>query len=127
MKASAVGSRLYGCGGGEKVVWCCGDLRREGLSGVLQRWEVKISPFSMGQIDPTGAGDSLLGCFVAELAHGLPVPDAALLGNFFVCLTVAQTCCRVVLCYWSSFVFPPYLGYFCCVLCGDEFMLQMII
>lgn len=52
--------------------------------------EVEISPFSTVQIDPTGAGDSLLGGFVGGLAYGLSVPDAALLGNLFGSLTVGQ-------------------------------------
>ncbi|VFQ91362.1 unnamed protein product [Cuscuta campestris] len=50
----------------------------------------KIAPFPTIQVDPTGAGDSFLGGLVAGLAHGLPVPDSALLGNFFGSLTVGQ-------------------------------------
>ena len=41
-------------------------------------------------MDPTSAGDSFLGGFVAGLVHGLPVPDAALVGNLFGSLTVSQ-------------------------------------
>ncbi|KAI3943527.1 hypothetical protein MKW92_032449 [Papaver armeniacum] len=51
---------------------------------------LQISPFPAVQIDPTGAGDSFLGGLVAGLIQGLPVSDAALLGNFFGSLTVAQ-------------------------------------
>ncbi|KAL8525756.1 hypothetical protein ACS0TY_015118 [Phlomoides rotata] len=52
--------------------------------------EQQIAPFPTVQVDPTGAGDSFLGGLVAGLAHGLAVPDAALLGNFFGSLTVGQ-------------------------------------
>ncbi|KAJ4978500.1 hypothetical protein NE237_009280 [Protea cynaroides] len=52
--------------------------------------EMQILPFPAVQVDPTGAGDSLLGGFVAGLIRGLAVSDAALLGNFFGSLTVAQ-------------------------------------
>ncbi|MQL92303.1 hypothetical protein Taro_024917 [Colocasia esculenta] len=54
-------------------------------SGVL-----RVPPFPAVQLDPTGAGDSFLGGFVAGMIHGLTVPDAALLGNFFGSLTVGQ-------------------------------------
>ncbi|KAB2616527.1 hypothetical protein D8674_023115 [Pyrus ussuriensis x Pyrus communis] len=43
-----------------------------------------------GEVDPTGAGDSFLGGFVAGLVNGLTVPDAALLGNLFGSLTVGK-------------------------------------
>ncbi|OUZ99090.1 Carbohydrate kinase PfkB [Macleaya cordata] len=52
--------------------------------------KLQISPFPAVQIDPTGAGDSFLGGFVAGFIQGLAVPDAALLGNFFGSLTVGQ-------------------------------------
>ncbi|KAK6927090.1 Carbohydrate kinase PfkB [Dillenia turbinata] len=50
--------------------------------------ELQISPFPAVQIDPTGAGDSFLGGFVAGLNLGLAVEDATILGNFFGSLTV---------------------------------------
>lgn len=49
-----------------------------------------VSPFQAEEVDPTGAGDSFLGGFVAGLVWGLTIPDAALLGNFFGSLTVTQ-------------------------------------
>ncbi|KAK4412393.1 Inositol 3-kinase [Sesamum alatum] len=52
--------------------------------------EQQIAPFPAVQVDPTGAGDSFLGGLVVGVAHGLAVPDAALLGNFFGSLTVGQ-------------------------------------
>lgn len=52
--------------------------------------EVQIGPFPTNQVDPTGAGDSFLGGFASGLVQGLAVTDAALLGNFFGSLTVAQ-------------------------------------
>ncbi|XP_050370859.1 LOW QUALITY PROTEIN: inositol 3-kinase [Argentina anserina] len=61
---------------GSRVVW------RDG--------EVEVGPFPTSQVDPTGAGDSFLGGFVAGLVNGLAVPDAALLGNLFGSLTVGQ-------------------------------------
>ncbi|CAN8301354.1 unnamed protein product [Cochlearia groenlandica] len=50
--------------------------------------ERTVSPFTAKQVDPTGAGDSFLGGFVAGLVEGLDVPDAALLGNLFGSVTV---------------------------------------
>jgi 1D-myo-inositol 3-kinase len=52
--------------------------------------ELGISPFLANQDDPTGAGDSFFGGFVAGLVQGLAVPDAALLGNLFGSLSVEQ-------------------------------------
>ncbi|XP_022753800.1 inositol 3-kinase-like [Durio zibethinus] len=72
--------------------WCCVVVTR-GKDGCQVYWkdgEIKAGPFGANQIDPTGAGDSFLGGFVGGLVHGLVVPDAALLGNFFGSLTVAQ-------------------------------------
>ena len=72
--------------------WCC-VVVTHGKDGCEVYWkdgEMKIGPFGANQIDPTGAGDSFLGGFVGGLVHGLVVPDAALLGNFFGSLTVAQ-------------------------------------
>ncbi|GLT81713.1 hypothetical protein SLE2022_001480 [Rubroshorea leprosula] len=76
----------------EVRTWCC-VVVTHGKDGCKLYWkdgEMKIAPFSANQIDPTGAGDSLLGGFVAGLVRGLAMPDAALLGNFFGSLTVAQ-------------------------------------
>ncbi|XVE79404.1 hypothetical protein DITRI_Ditri14bG0055900 [Diplodiscus trichospermus] len=72
--------------------WCC-VVVTHGKHGCEVYWkdgEMKIGPFEANQIDPTGAGDSFLGGFVGGLVHGLVVPDAALLGNLFGSLTVAQ-------------------------------------
>ncbi|GKU93358.1 hypothetical protein SLEP1_g6958 [Rubroshorea leprosula] len=72
--------------------WCC-VVVTHGKDGCKLYWkdgEMKITPFSANQIDPTGAGDSFLGGFVAGLVQRLATPDAALLGNFFGSLTVAQ-------------------------------------
>ncbi|KAJ7959805.1 inositol 3-kinase-like [Quillaja saponaria] len=72
--------------------WCC-VVVTHGKDGCKVYWkdgEMQISPFAANQVDPTGAGDSFLGGFVAGLVHGLAVPDAALLGNFFGSLTVGQ-------------------------------------
>uniref|UniRef100_A0A5B7A7G8 Inositol 3-kinase n=1 Tax=Davidia involucrata TaxID=16924 RepID=A0A5B7A7G8_DAVIN len=72
--------------------WCC-VVVTNGKDGCTVYWkdgEVQIAPFPTVQVDPTGAGDSFLGGFVAGLVQGLAVPDAALLGNFFGSLTVGQ-------------------------------------
>ncbi|XP_021279341.1 inositol 3-kinase [Herrania umbratica] len=72
--------------------WCC-VLVTHGKDGCEVFWkdgEIKIGPFVANQVDPTGAGDSFLGGFIGGLVHGLVVPDAALLGNLFGSLTVAQ-------------------------------------
>ncbi|XP_059660863.1 inositol 3-kinase [Cornus florida] len=72
--------------------WCC-VVVTNGKDGCTVYWkdgEVQIAPFPTIQVDPTGAGDSFLGGFVAGLIQGLAVPDAALLGNFFGSLTVGQ-------------------------------------
>lgn len=77
----------------EEVRKLCCVVITYGEKGCKVFWkdgEVEISPFSTVQIDPTGAGDSLLGGFVAGLSLGLAVPDAVLLGNFFGSLTVSQ-------------------------------------
>ncbi|XP_050237465.1 inositol 3-kinase [Mercurialis annua] len=72
--------------------WCC-VVVTNGEEGCKVHWkygELGISPFWADQQDPTGAGDSFLGGFVAGLVQGFTVPDAALLGNFFGSLTVEQ-------------------------------------
>ncbi|KAL9415790.1 hypothetical protein AB3S75_039060 [Citrus x aurantiifolia] len=63
---------------------------REGSEVYYRDGKVKVSPFLANQIDPTGAGDSFLGGLVTGLVQGLAVPDAALIGNFFGSITVAQ-------------------------------------
>ncbi|KAK8930604.1 hypothetical protein KSP39_PZI016828 [Platanthera zijinensis] len=77
----------------EEVRRVCCVVVTEGKDGCKVYWkdgEVEVAPFPAIQIDPTGAGDSFLGGFVAGLSWGLTVPDAALLGNFFGALTVCQ-------------------------------------
>uniref|UniRef100_A0A5B7A820 Carbohydrate kinase PfkB domain-containing protein n=1 Tax=Davidia involucrata TaxID=16924 RepID=A0A5B7A820_DAVIN len=77
----------------EEVRKWCYVVVTNGKDGCTVYWkegEVQIAPFPTVQIDPTGAGDSFLGGFVAGLVQGLAVPDAALLGNFFGSLTVGQ-------------------------------------
>ncbi|KAJ7964182.1 inositol 3-kinase-like [Quillaja saponaria] len=72
--------------------WCC-VVVTHGKDGCKVYWkdgEIEIAPFAANQVDPTGAGDSFLGGLVSGLVHGLAVPDAALLGNFFGSLTVGQ-------------------------------------
>ncbi|KAJ4834694.1 hypothetical protein Tsubulata_003596 [Turnera subulata] len=72
--------------------WCC-VVVTNGKQGCKVCWrdgEFGVSPFLANQEDPTGAGDSFLGGFVAGLVQGLTVPDAALLGNLFGSLTVEQ-------------------------------------
>lgn len=72
--------------------WCC-VVVTNGQDGCMVYWkdeEWGISPFLANQEDPTGAGDSFFGGFVAGLVQGLAVPDAALLGNLFGSLTVEQ-------------------------------------
>lgn len=71
---------------------CC-VVVTNGEDGCTVYWkdgEYRIAPFPTVQVDPTGAGDSFLGGFVAGLVHGLAVPDAALLGNFCGSLTVGH-------------------------------------
>ncbi|KAL0434620.1 UNVERIFIED_CONTAM: Inositol 3-kinase [Sesamum radiatum] len=63
---------------------------KDGCTVYHRNVEQQIAPFPAVQVDPTGAGDSFLGGLVVGVAHGLAVPDAALLGNFFGSLTVGQ-------------------------------------
>ncbi|KAL5748079.1 hypothetical protein ACOSQ2_025376 [Xanthoceras sorbifolium] len=78
----------------EEVRKMCGVVVTHGKDGCevyLRDGEtMKILPFLANQVDPTGAGDSFLGGFVAGLVQGLTVPDAALLGNLFGSITVGQ-------------------------------------
>nr|CAD1831788.1 unnamed protein product [Ananas comosus var. bracteatus] len=71
---------------------CC-VVVTEGENGCriyTREGELRVPPFRAVQVDPTGAGDSFLGGLAAGLMWGLPVPDAALLGNFCGALTVGQ-------------------------------------
>ncbi|XP_060175575.1 inositol 3-kinase [Lycium barbarum] len=72
--------------------WCCVVVTKgkEGCTVYTKDDELTVSPFVATQVDPTGAGDSFLGGLVAGLVHGLEIPDAALLGNFFGSLTVGH-------------------------------------
>ncbi|XP_021816321.1 inositol 3-kinase isoform X1 [Prunus avium] len=77
----------------EEVRKLCCVVVTNGRRGCRVYWrdgEVEVGPFPTNQVDPTGAGDSFLGGFVAGLVNGLTVPDAALLGNLFGSLTVGQ-------------------------------------
>ena len=77
----------------EEVRRFCCVLVTHGKDGCKVYWkdgEMEIKPFEAFQVDPTGAGDSFLGGFVAGLVHGLVVSDAAILGNFFGSLAVSQ-------------------------------------
>ncbi|XP_009371498.2 inositol 3-kinase [Pyrus x bretschneideri] len=77
----------------EEVRKLCCVVVTNGRRGCKVYWrdgEVEVAPFPTNQVDPTGAGDSFLGGFVAGLVNGLTVPDAALLGNLFGSLTVGQ-------------------------------------
>lgn len=77
----------------EEVRKLCCVLITNGKEGCTLYWkdgEMQIPPFPAVQIDPTGAGDSFLGGFVAGLIQGLAVPDAALLANLFGSMTVDQ-------------------------------------
>ncbi|KAK1272060.1 Fructokinase-2 [Acorus gramineus] len=71
---------------------CC-VIITDGKDGCTVYWkdgELRVPSFPAVQIDPTGAGDSFLGGLVTGMAHGFTVAGAALLGNFFGSLTVAQ-------------------------------------
>ncbi|GMH12223.1 hypothetical protein Nepgr_014064 [Nepenthes gracilis] len=72
--------------------WCCVVVTngKSGCRVYRRNEEFEISAFPTMEVDPTGAGDSFLGGFVAGLVQGLAVPDAALLGNLFGSLTVGQ-------------------------------------
>ncbi|XP_061347183.1 inositol 3-kinase [Gastrolobium bilobum] len=72
--------------------WCC-VVVTHGKDGCDVCWKdgcFRVAPFEADQVDPTGAGDCFLGGFAAGVVQGLAVPDAALLGNFFGSLAVAQ-------------------------------------
>lgn len=72
--------------------WCC-VVVTHGKDGCEVFWRdgcLMVDPFEACQVDPTGAGDCFLGGFAAGIVKGLGVYDAALLGNFFGSLAVAQ-------------------------------------
>ncbi|KAI9073607.1 hypothetical protein K1719_044419 [Acacia pycnantha] len=75
---------------GEETLLCFGDAWKEGCRVYWKDGDMEIAPFSVSQVDPTGAGDGFFGGFVAGLVQGLAVSDAAILGNFFGSLTVSQ-------------------------------------
>ncbi|WJX63566.1 inositol 3-kinase [Trifolium repens] len=72
--------------------WCCVVVThgKDGCEVFCKDGCLKIDPFEASQVDPTGAGDCFLGGFAAGIVQGLDVYDAALLGNFFGSLAVAQ-------------------------------------
>ncbi|XP_028753065.1 inositol 3-kinase-like [Neltuma alba] len=72
--------------------FCCVAVThgKEGCRVYWKDGDMEIAPFTASQVDPTGAGDSFLGGFVAGLVQGLVVSDAAIVGNFFGSLTVSQ-------------------------------------
>lgn len=72
--------------------WCC-VVVTHGKDGCEVFWNdggLRVVPFDADEVDPTGAGDCFLGGFVGGIVEGLDVGDAALLGNFFGSLAVAQ-------------------------------------
>ncbi|TKY56467.1 Inositol 3-kinase [Spatholobus suberectus] len=72
--------------------WCCVVVTqgKDGCEVFCENGAFRVAPFEADQVDPTGAGDCFLGGFAAGIVRGLAVPDAALLGNFFGSLAVAQ-------------------------------------
>ncbi|KAK7300950.1 hypothetical protein RJT34_11803 [Clitoria ternatea] len=72
--------------------WCCVVVThgKDGCEVFCKDGVFSVAPFEADQVDPTGAGDCFLGGFAAGIVNGLSVPDAALLGNFFGSLAVAQ-------------------------------------
>ncbi|KAK7372091.1 hypothetical protein VNO80_05460 [Phaseolus coccineus] len=72
--------------------WCCVVIThgKDGCEVFCENDAFRAAPFKADQVDPTGAGDCFLGGFAAGIVRGLSVPDAALLGNFFGSLAVAQ-------------------------------------
>lgn len=72
--------------------WCCVVVThgKDGCEVFCKDGSFRVDPFGARQVDPTGAGDCFLGGFAAGIVQGLAVPDAALLGNFFGSLAVAQ-------------------------------------
>jgi len=63
---------------------------KDGCEVFCENGAFRVPPFRADQVDPTGAGDCFLGGFAAGIVRGLSVSDAALLGNFFGSLAVAQ-------------------------------------
>lgn len=72
--------------------WCCVVVThgKDGCEVFCRNGCLRVDPFEARQVDPTGAGDCFLGGFAAGIVQGLDVFDAALLGNFFGSLGVAQ-------------------------------------
>ena len=75
----------------DRVRNLCRVVVTEGQAGCTVHWKscvLRVPSFSAVQVDPTGAGDSFLSGLVYGIIHGLPVSDAALLGNLLGSLTV---------------------------------------
>ncbi|CAI8583966.1 unnamed protein product [Vicia faba] len=72
--------------------WCCVVVThgKDGCEVFCRDVRFRVDPFEACQVDPTGAGDCFLGGFAAGIVQGMGVFDAALLGNFFGSLGVAQ-------------------------------------
>ncbi|RDX69125.1 Inositol 3-kinase, partial [Mucuna pruriens] len=72
--------------------WCCVVVThgKDGCEVFYKNGAFRVAPFEADQVDPTGAGDCFLGGFASGIVRGLAVSDAALLGNFFGSLAVAQ-------------------------------------
>ncbi|KAK7385525.1 hypothetical protein VNO78_31247 [Psophocarpus tetragonolobus] len=72
--------------------WCCVLVThgKHGCEVFSQNAAFLAAPFEADQVDRTGAGDCFLAGFSSGIVRGLPVPDAALLGNFFGSLAVGQ-------------------------------------
>ncbi|XP_020230476.1 inositol 3-kinase [Cajanus cajan] len=90
LKASADEARFVDV---EEARRCCCVVVTHGKDGsevFCGNGAFSVAPFEAEQVDPTGAGDCFLGGFAAGIVRGLAVPDAALLGNFFGALAVAQ-------------------------------------
>jgi tagatose kinase len=68
-------------------------LRRKGISVIVvkngskgakvhsENGSADVPPFKVEEVDPTGAGDCFDGAFIASLADGLPLNEAALIAN----------------------------------------------
>ena len=61
------------------IVVKLGEEGAIGYDGARQR-RFRISPFKTNAVDPTGAGDSFCGGFIAGIARGADVTRAALFG-----------------------------------------------
>ncbi|MDV6373592.1 carbohydrate kinase family protein [Deinococcus arenicola] len=73
-------------GRGVEVVWVRRGVRGSMLSVAEKAWE--LPAFSADVVDVTGAGDAMLGAFLAALLAGEMLPDAAREGHAAAALTV---------------------------------------